>query len=489
MIYDAIIVGAGMGGLSVGSLLAKQGKKILILEAARVPGGCSSSFIRKGYIFESGATTIMGFDDKQPLQYLQKTLGIHLPITAIEPAMTVWLHKKPIVRYKDIHKWIAEAQKAFGQPEQQEKFWRLCYKISQLVWKVALKNKYFPPQNLRDWLYLITHNNPLDAFWLRYSFISVRDMLKKMKLHTNPDFTRFIDEQLMITAQNTAEHVNMFIGAAMLCYTNYTNYYSWGGLISFVSAFAQYIEQHQGQILYESKVKSITYQNEVYYVQTDKGQVYAAKQVITNLPIWNLPEIVQIPELQAEFKQKIQKRNQYWSAFSVGIAIQDVLPKNLTLHHQIILDEPIPFLNSHSIFVSISHPEDKIRSTNGIRVINISTHAPNPVQWFEPNFDVRKKKEELHQYILKALHEYFPYFKPEHILYTHASTPKTWQKWVFRKNGNVGGIPQSMSIKPWQMLSPVTGHKNFFICGDTVYPGQGIAGVALSGILTYERMK
>ncbi|MCS7078297.1 MAG: amine oxidase, partial [Bacteroidia bacterium] len=78
---------------------------------------------------------------------------------------------------------------------------------------------------------------------------------------------------------------------------------------------------------------------------------------------------------------------------------------------------------------------------------------------------------------------------PEHILYTHASTPKTWQKWVFRKNGNVGGVPQSMSIKPWQMLSPVTRHKNFFICGDTVYPGQGIAGVALSGILTYERMK
>lgn len=487
MVYDVIIAGAGMGGLSAGSLLAKKGKKVLILEAARVAGGCSSSFIRKGYIFESGATTLMGFDEKQPLHYLQKELGLKFPVTPIDPAMTVWQHKKPIIRYKNIDEWIKEAEKTFGG--NQRKFWKLCYKISELVWKVALKNKYFPPQNLSDWWHLITHNNPLDAFLLRYSFISVKDVLKKMKLDNNPDFVRFIDEQLMITAQNTSEHVNMFIGAAMLCYTNYTNYYAWGGLISFVSVFTNYIEQHQGTILYENKVKSITYQNNLYQVHTEKGEVYHSHQVITNLPIWNLPDIVQIPELNRQFTKNTEKRKFYWSAFSVGIVIQDVLPKDITLHHQIILNKPIPLLNSHSIFVSISHPEDKIRNAGGVRIINISTHAPNPEVWFEPDFDIKQKKKELHEYIINALLENFSFFKREDIVYTHASSPKTWQKWVFRKNGNVGGVPQTMNIKPWQMISPVTKHKNFFICGDTVYPGQGIAGVALSGILTACRIK
>lgn len=487
MIYDVIIVGSGMGGLSAGSLLAKKGKKVLILEAAKVAGGCSSSFIRKGYIFESGATTLMGFDEKQPLHYLQKELNVQFPIVPIDPSMTVWQHKKPIIRHKNIQEWIIEAEKTFGG--NQRKFWELCYKISELVWKVSLKNKRFPPQNLSDWIHLVTHNNPLDAILLRYSFISVRQMLKKMKLDTNPDFVRFIDEQLMITAQNTSEHVNMFIGGAMLCYTNYTNYYALGGLISFVNVFTKFIENHHGTILYDSKVKSIRYENGLYVAEVENGQIYQSKQIITNLPLWNLPDIVNIPELTSHFAKKIEKRNSYWSAFSVGVVIKDVLPEEITLHHQIILENPIPILNSHSIFVSISHKKDKIRSANGVRVINISTHAPNPEKWFNPDFDIKTQKQALHKYIIQALLEHFTYIKEEDIIYTHASSPKTWQKWVFRKYGNVGGIPQSMQIKPWQMISPVTPHKNFFICGDTIYPGQGIAGVALGGILTVHRIE
>ncbi len=37
--YDAIIIGAGLGGLSAAGHLAKQGKSVLILEHHTVPGG------------------------------------------------------------------------------------------------------------------------------------------------------------------------------------------------------------------------------------------------------------------------------------------------------------------------------------------------------------------------------------------------------------------------------------------------------------------
>jgi prolycopene isomerase len=41
--YDAIVIGAGLGGLTAGALLAKAGKQVLVVEQADQPGG----FIRE----------------------------------------------------------------------------------------------------------------------------------------------------------------------------------------------------------------------------------------------------------------------------------------------------------------------------------------------------------------------------------------------------------------------------------------------------------
>ncbi|MEN8203872.1 MAG: FAD-dependent oxidoreductase, partial [Bacteroidota bacterium] len=42
MTYDYIIIGAGLGGLTAGAKLAKEGKKILVLEQHDRPGGCAT---------------------------------------------------------------------------------------------------------------------------------------------------------------------------------------------------------------------------------------------------------------------------------------------------------------------------------------------------------------------------------------------------------------------------------------------------------------
>ncbi len=47
--YDTIVIGSGMGGLSLASILAQQGQKVLVLERHYVAGGFSHVFKRKGY--------------------------------------------------------------------------------------------------------------------------------------------------------------------------------------------------------------------------------------------------------------------------------------------------------------------------------------------------------------------------------------------------------------------------------------------------------
>jgi len=52
--FDAVVIGSGLGGLSTASFLAREGKRVLILERHSVVGGFSHSFKRKGFEWDVG---------------------------------------------------------------------------------------------------------------------------------------------------------------------------------------------------------------------------------------------------------------------------------------------------------------------------------------------------------------------------------------------------------------------------------------------------
>src|SRR4051794_10166150 len=52
--FDAVVVGSGMGGLSAASLLAQNGRRVLVLEQHNVIGGLTQSYTRNGYRWTGG---------------------------------------------------------------------------------------------------------------------------------------------------------------------------------------------------------------------------------------------------------------------------------------------------------------------------------------------------------------------------------------------------------------------------------------------------
>jgi len=59
-IYDYVIVGSGIGGLSCGALLSLAGYKVLVLEQHSTVGGCTHEFKQRGDYFDSGIHYIGG---------------------------------------------------------------------------------------------------------------------------------------------------------------------------------------------------------------------------------------------------------------------------------------------------------------------------------------------------------------------------------------------------------------------------------------------
>lgn len=474
-----------MGGLAVASLLARDGLDTIVLEAAHVPGGCSSSFSRKGYIFESGATTLIGFDEHQPMRRLEALTGMQIPRRELSPGMTVYLDGESITRYKDREAWILEAGRVFGSPDQQRRFWETCFYVSDIVWKVSERNVAFPPQRLRDWLDLALKNNPLDALVLRFAFRSVLEVMQDFQIHT-AQFRRFIDEQLMITAQATSEEVPFLFGAAGITYTNYSNFYVDGGLLEMVRTIESYIIGKGSKVLTRRRVTSLTQESATdFLVQTSGGQRYRAPLVYANIPVWNMAEITS-GDMQVYFQRESDRFDTAWGAFTMGIVTTDVYAQAMTLHHQIHLPDAMPGTGAHSLFVSMSAREDVKRAKAGTRTLNISCHTET-APWFALNGDYDRTKEAVEAWILEALRQNLPGFADAVVLESFGSTPVTWQNWVYRKNGRVGGIPQSMKRSLLDWSSAGAPFEGLYLCGDTVYPGQGIPGVTLSGINVYYR--
>ncbi len=81
--YDAIVVGAGIGGLATALMLSHRGRKTLLLEKHRFLGGRLSSFDRGGFHVDLGVHLISR-SEKGPTSEVLRRVGIPDPVKYIK---------------------------------------------------------------------------------------------------------------------------------------------------------------------------------------------------------------------------------------------------------------------------------------------------------------------------------------------------------------------------------------------------------------------
>ncbi len=477
--YDYIVIGAGASGLSFAALMEKKGFKVAVLEAHTLPGGCSSYFDREGFTFDAGATTLSGMAKGRPLNNLIKELDLQLELVSIDPGIISIIGDQKISHHKNTNQWIAELSEKFPGIDHQS-LWEKLKKIERRGWNLSTIFKNIPMRSARSLLPFFSLKLPGAVLAIPEFFTSVKSELEKYNIK-DQNYLDMINELLFITAQNQMETTPLLMGAMGLCYPEDTSY-AMGGM----KAFSQAIAAKCSHLFFKEQVKKIEALKkgkEGFSITTITGKVFHGKKLISTIPIWNHAEMFEDQKARDFFSaKKIHDPKDCWSAFMIYLTIP-INTSRVGLYFQIHCPENqvIPNCSTKSFFVSLSHPEDKSRSIKGRQVVTISTHT-KPAEWIGLDKEQYKlKKIETENYILGILKQKFQ-LGEEDLQNKLTGTPKTFIKYTKRSFGLVGGIPHSLNRNPMELIFAKSPYKNFYMLGDTQFPGQGIAAVVMGSM-------
>jgi C-3',4' desaturase CrtD len=483
-----VVIGAGFGGLSAAAELSQLGFEVTVLEAHIYPGGSAGTFFHQGYKFDAGATLAGGFAPGAVMDQLGGHFGIDWQVKLSSKAMLVHLPDgATITRWAQPDRWKKERINQFGI--EAEPFWEWQENTADAMWDLALRLPPWPPQTVNDVIDLSSKG----AAWIQEIFRRgrmnqvpsfVKDAFSPAKAHlrnSTDKLRQFIDAQLLISAQTTSGFANALYSAVALDLSRQGVAHVQGGMGSLAEKLVAVIKRNGGEVKYRQEVVRVSRGTEgSFTVGTKRGEIYQPEVVIFNLPPWNIARIL-ADELPATIRRLPEKPAQGWGAFVVYAGIDDdIVPVDFPLHHQVVDNEPLG--EGNSIFMSLSPIWDQDRAPNGKRAITISTHTQLYPWWEIKHSDQEFYNERKNLYterLLRVAEQVLPGIKTSAELVL-PGTPVTFERFTRRAWGWVGGFPQTSLFRSWgPQIAP-----GLWLVGDSVFPGQSIPAVMLSGLRT-----
>ncbi|MFN4319509.1 MAG: phytoene desaturase family protein [Aquificaceae bacterium] len=469
---DYAVVGGGIGGVLASSLLSHMGKDVILFEALDYLGGCAGTFEREGFYYNVGAATFVGAEEHLPVGKIAKLLKVDLPIKPIDPAMVVHIGDKRINRWRDKDRSLEEIEGAFPGIFHKG-FWRRVYEVSESMWNI--------------WCYTLPYPSPLSPFraffhkplnflsTLFCNFFSAKRVAKVYLGPFNSSYELFLNHHTLITAQGFMDKVPFSVASLGLTYPNLTNYYVVGGMGRLLESFAKKVKN----LSLRTKVKKIVKKPWGFVLYTNRG-TYEAKRLILNTTLWKAGDLIE--DLRAFSQRAKETYKELWGAFTIYMTVEGQIPQDIKHHHLILLEKPIPYTGSRSLFLSLSEEEDPILSKEKTRSITISTHTRLELWENLTKEEYLERKEKALEYCLEVLYKHLPSLKNLKKIKVFAGTPKTFERYTGRYRGSVGGIPIIKDYFPFSYPSPLTPLNNLYLVGDTVFPGQGWPGVSMGVI-------
>lgn len=487
-----VVVGAGIGGLTAAALLAHRGYEVSVFDQAIVPGGCASTFKRRGFTFDVGATQVAGLEPGGIHHQIFSELEIELPdATPCDPACAVLLpgETEAINVWRDRQKWQLERQKQFPGSEP---FWQLMTRLFTASWNFQGREPVLPPRNLWDVWQLLSAVRLDTLITVPFTLMTVGDALRLYGLAKDKRLRTFLDMQLKLYSQVDTDSTALLYAATALAVSQSPQglFHLQGSMQILSDRLVEALVKYGGKLLMRHTVESIQVEagkaTGVTIRNQKTGEVWTEKadEVVANVTAQNLVKLVSTDNKTINhnlYNQRIDKLPEASGAFVIYLGVKrEAIPINCPPHLQFLYDYGGVIGENNSLFVSVSKPDDG-RAPAGNATIIASSFTDVDMWWKGTKEDYEQLKKQYTQEAIDRLSQYF-HLTPENIIHQEVATPRTFAYYTGREKGIVGGIGQRVSTFGPFGIATRTPIKHLWLAGDSTHPGEGTAGVSYSAL-------
>ena len=488
---DVVVVGAGIAGLTAAALLAKAGLRVQLLEAHHQSGGCAGTFRRGPYTFDVGATQVAGLEPGGIHARIFQHLGIPLPqASPLDPGCVVDLGdgRPPVQLWRDPARWQAERQAQFPGSE---RFWQLTAALHRANWSFAAQDPVLPPRNAWDLAQLLGALRPANLASGLLVGSTIADLLQLCGAAGDARLRRFLDLQLKLYSQETADRTAALYGATVLAMAQEPLglFHLEGSMQTLSAGLEQGLHQAGGQLRTHHRVTALERDagsppERRWHVQglgpADRPFHVHCSDVVLALPPQTLPGLLG-PQLPAGYRRRLSQLGEPSGALVLyGAVARRDLPPHCPAHLQGAWDAP------GSLFVSVSREGDGRAPAGEATVIASVFTEARP--WFGLSPEAYAARKASAQAGMERGLQKLLQLPEQPWLHCEIATPRGFERWTGRPFGYVGGLGQHPSrFGPFGLASrtPLPG---LWLCGDAIYPGEGTAGVSHSALMACRQL-
>jgi len=476
-----VVIGSGLGGLSCGCILAKNGYEVTVLEQGSQIGGCLQCFRRGDSLFDTGMHYIGSADEGQVLHTILHYLGVdsNLQLSRLNPT------GYDIISYQGEHYPLANGRDGFID--------RLSEQLPGC--RDELQRYY-------DLTTLVASSSPMHDLnrhvdlniFAEYQTRSTSEVISSVVKH--PVLKEVLAGILPLYA-GEKDRTPFSLHALIFDFYNQSAFRIVGGSSAVADSLARSIRDMGGHVLTRHKASKIVCNDScATAVQTVNGQQFPADLIVSSIHPASTIDLVDSHLLRPAYRRRIQSLRNTTGSFTVYLKFRkDHVPymnSNLYYYRSSSVwdwqkngkEWPQWLLYMHFCHIESNHALPQYAQTGEILTYMSYDEVR---QWSGTSIghrgeDYEEFKRKKAEAVIKALEEEVPGINDQIEQY-YVSTPLTYQDYTGTLEGSIYGVARDVQTLVTGTVNCRTSIPNLLLTGQST-TCHGMLGVLASSLVT-----